>query len=83
MATAVGGLRETIVDGETGWSCPPGDADALARAIADALDHPEEARRRAAAGRAMVQRRFERRAVFDRLLALWAQPGQRGPDARR
>lgn len=83
VATAVGGLRETIVDGETGWSCPPGDADALARAIADALDHPEEARRRAAAGRAMVQRRFERRAVFDRLFALWAQPGQRGPDARR
>jgi glycosyltransferase involved in cell wall biosynthesis len=67
VATAVGGLRETIVDGETGWSCPLGDAAAMARAIADALDHPDEARRRAAAGRAMVRRSFERRAVFDRL----------------
>jgi glycosyltransferase involved in cell wall biosynthesis len=77
VATAVGGLRETIVEGETGWSVPAGDAAALARAIADALDHPEQARRRAAAGRAMVARRFERRAVFDRLFEVWAaaRPG--------
>ena len=67
VATAVGGLRETIVDGDTGWSCPASDAAAMARAIADALDHPEEARRRAGRGRELVRRRFERRAVFDRL----------------
>jgi glycosyltransferase involved in cell wall biosynthesis len=73
----VGGLRETIVEGETGWSVPAGDAAALARAIADALDHPEQARQRAAAGRTMVARRFERRAVFDRLFEVWAaaRPG--------
>lgn len=67
VATGVGGLRETIRDGVTGWTYPPGDAAALAAAIADALDRPEEARRRAAAGRAMVRERFERKTVFDRL----------------
>ena len=76
VATAVGGLRETIVDGDTGWSCPAGDAAAMARAIADALDHPEEARRRAARGRELVRRRFERRAVFDRLFEVLRSPAQ-------
>lgn len=69
VATAVGGLRETIVDGATGWSVPAGDARALAAAIADALDRPEEARRRTAAGRAMVQEQFEAGRAFSRLLA--------------
>jgi glycosyltransferase involved in cell wall biosynthesis len=64
VAAAVGGLRETIVDGRTGWSYPAGDAAALAGAIAEALDRPEEAARRARAGRALVAERFERAAVF-------------------
>ena len=68
VASAVGGLRETIVDGVTGWTYPPGDAAALARCIADALSHPEEAKRRARAGRVMVRERYERRMVFDRLM---------------
>ena len=74
VAAAVGGLRETIVDGETGWTCPAGDAAALARAMADALTRRDEARRRARAGRAMVRERFERRVVFDRLMATLEVP---------
>ena len=72
VASAVGGLRETIVDGVTGWTYPPGDAAALARAIAEALDRPEEAARRAQAGRAMVRERYEGRIVFDRLMEVLA-----------
>ncbi len=68
VASAVGGLKETIVDGVTGWTYPPGDAGALARAMGEALAHPEEARRRARVGRAMVLKRYERRMVFDRLM---------------
>jgi len=52
VATAVGGLPELVVDGVTGWLVPPRDPSALARAITDALTHPAEAARRAAAGRA-------------------------------
>jgi glycosyltransferase involved in cell wall biosynthesis len=67
VASGVGGLAETIVDGVTGWSCPPGSAGAMADAIGDALDRPDEARRRAAAGRQLVEQRFERRLVFHAL----------------
>lgn len=70
VAADVGGLRETVVDGETGWTYPVGDVVTLTRCITAALDHPEEARRRAAAGRKVVVERFERAGVFDRLDAL-------------
>ena len=38
VAAEHGGTRETVVDGETGWLVPPGDAGALARAISGALE---------------------------------------------
>ncbi|HYM73042.1 MAG TPA: glycosyltransferase family 4 protein [Stellaceae bacterium] len=38
IATDHGGARETVVPGSTGWLVPPGDPEALAAAIAEALD---------------------------------------------
>ena len=67
VAAAVGGLRETILDGQTGWTYPVGDSTALAQCIAAALDYPDEARRRAAAGRRLVAERYDRAEVFNRL----------------
>jgi glycosyltransferase involved in cell wall biosynthesis len=72
VAAAVGGLRETVIPGETGWLYPPGDAGALTDAIRAVLADPAEAARCAARGRALVQERFERRLAFDRLAALLA-----------
>ncbi len=69
VVSAVGGLLETVSDGVTGWTVPPGNAPALASALRDALDHPGEAHRRASAGRQIVQSRFERGAAFDALAA--------------
>ena len=43
MATPVGGIRETVIPGETGLLCPPGDAAALADGIVWLLDNPGEA----------------------------------------
>src|SRR5207249_9321441 len=57
-ATATGGLSETIVDGETGWTYPVGDVERLTACLEEAIDNPEEAKRRAMVGRAMVQARF-------------------------
>lgn len=37
IATDHGGAQETVLRGETGWLIPPNDADALARAIDEAL----------------------------------------------
>jgi glycosyltransferase involved in cell wall biosynthesis len=65
VASAVGGLKDTIRDGDTGWQVPVGDADALAGAIAQVLDNPAEAARRVQAGAERVDRGYEQRAVFD------------------
>lgn len=68
VASAVGGLTDTIRDGDTGWQVPVGDASAMARAIADVLDHPDEAARRTARGAALVDRLYRRDVVFDGLM---------------
>ncbi len=44
IATDHGGAKETVIEGETGWLTPPGDADALATAIAEAIDQSDEQR---------------------------------------
>jgi glycosyltransferase involved in cell wall biosynthesis len=50
LAADHGAARETVVQGETGWLVKPGDAQAWARALAEAIATPPE--RRAAMGRA-------------------------------
>lgn len=57
IATNVGGLPEVVADGETGWIIPPGDATALAVAIADAASDPVRLR-------LMGQRGRERARLF-------------------
>jgi glycosyltransferase involved in cell wall biosynthesis len=58
VATRVGGMPETVRDGETGLLVPPGDPAALAAAICRMLDDPDRARRMAQAGRALMLERF-------------------------
>jgi glycosyltransferase involved in cell wall biosynthesis len=55
VASRLGGLPFTVLDGATGLLCEPGDADDLGRKIALLLDDPELRRRLGLAGR----RRFE------------------------
>jgi len=69
VATAVSGLPEVIVPGETGWLVPPQDPQALAGAILAALKDPAEGRRRAQAGRDLVAREFDSRQNYARLQA--------------
>jgi glycosyltransferase involved in cell wall biosynthesis len=71
VATPVGGIRETVVDGETGWLVPPHDVDALADRIVWTLDHPDESRRVAEAARAAVLGRFSRDRMIEGTLALY------------
>jgi glycosyltransferase involved in cell wall biosynthesis len=50
VCTAICGNTEMVHDKESGWVVEPGNADALAAAIVEALSYPDEARRRAAKG---------------------------------
>jgi glycosyltransferase involved in cell wall biosynthesis len=67
IAAAVGGLKETIMDGKTGWTYPVGDWKTLARRIEEALDELAEAARRAAAGRGLVCEKYDSRMAFRQL----------------
>ena len=74
VATEHGSTRETVIHGETGWLVPPGDADALAGAIGEALALPP-ARRRGMAEAAMrhVRTRFTLDSMRRDTLAVYAE----------
>jgi len=78
VGTDVSGLAEAIRPGETGWLVPPEDPAALARAIEEALRDPQEAQRRARAGRELVRREFDSRKNYGHLLACFRGPGLGG-----
>lgn len=44
VASDHGGARETVIEGETGWLYPPGDAEALTRALDRVLSLSQETR---------------------------------------
>ena len=80
IATDHGGARETVVQGETGLLVPPGDAVALADALADALDL--DAVDRLALGEraiAHVRPRFDLRVMCARTLSVYDE--LLGPEA--
>ncbi|HEX9732805.1 MAG TPA: glycosyltransferase family 4 protein [Thermoanaerobaculia bacterium] len=66
VASAVSGIPEVVVDGETGWLVPPEDPPRLASALREALDDAAEARRRGEAGRRRVTETFTPRAAARR-----------------
>jgi glycosyltransferase involved in cell wall biosynthesis len=58
VATAVGGVPEEVVDGVTGLLVPPGEPEALARAMQRFLDDPQLRASAGAAGRRRALERF-------------------------
>ena len=71
VASAHGGLPEIVRDGETGVLVAPGDAVALARALAGLRDDPELRERLGAAARADVRERFAPSLLLDRVQGLY------------
>jgi glycosyltransferase involved in cell wall biosynthesis len=73
VATAVGGLRDLVVDGETGLVVPARDPSALRAALERLLGDPELRRRLGEAGRRRAGERFSWAAVTDATLAAYAE----------
>jgi glycosyltransferase involved in cell wall biosynthesis len=67
------GPADIVRPGHTGWLVEPDDEAALAGALAQAVDHPAERRRRGAAARRDVMLRFAWPALADRLCSLFAE----------
>jgi glycosyltransferase involved in cell wall biosynthesis len=71
VASAVGGARELITDGEDGFLVPPGDVDALARAIVRGLRlDPGEREQLAARARSRAAQ-FSIAATAEKMMAVY------------
>jgi glycosyltransferase involved in cell wall biosynthesis len=77
VATDVGGIPEIVRPGREGLLAAPGDAPALARALARLRQDPEEARRMGRAGRERA-RAFEIGGVVDDTVAQYGRLAKEG-----
>lgn len=79
VATGVGGVAEQVVDGETGYVVPPGDAGALGRALAALAADPDRAAAMGAAGRERQLRYFSGEAMVAGYERALGEAMRRGP----
>ena len=75
VASAVGGILEVVVDGETGLLVPPARPDALAAALTRVLEDPPLGRAMGRAGRQRVEERFSWARVAERTEQVYADAG--------
>ena len=80
VASAVGGLLDLVVDGETGIHVPPGDVEALRRALERLLADPELRRQMGEAGRLRAAERFSWATVTRETLDLYARYAGKNPE---
>ncbi len=71
VASAVGGIQEVVVDGETGFLVPPADPKALADKINLLLRDPDLARQYGQAGRRRVEQHFSWSSIADKTLQMY------------
>lgn len=71
IATPVGGVPHTLEDGDSGLIVPPGDPDALERALRRMLAGPDFARGLAARARRQVETRFTGAVMVQRYVDLY------------
>jgi glycosyltransferase involved in cell wall biosynthesis len=72
VATNVGGTRDVLEPGRTGWRVPPAEPIALANAIQQALGRPETATAYARAAHSLVRHGFNLTTHVSGLQALYA-----------
>jgi glycosyltransferase involved in cell wall biosynthesis len=73
VATAAGGIPESVVDGVTGRLVPVRDHTALAQALLDVLERPELAAAFGRAGRARFEERFSADRMVEETLVIYKE----------
>ncbi len=82
VATDVGGAREAIEEGETGYVVAPGDDETLAARIVELLQDPARAWRMGERGRRVVEEKFSCEAQLANTEALYTRLLERGATQR-
>jgi D-inositol-3-phosphate glycosyltransferase len=77
VASAVGGMLDTVVNGVTGLHVPPCDPEALAMALRRLLDDPDLRRRMGESGRMRAVRDYGWETVAARTLEVYRSVGDR------
>ncbi len=67
ITTTATGCRDAVQHGVTGWLVRPGDPQELTVRLLSVLSNPEAGRQMGSAGRAWVERDFERNQVWQRI----------------
>lgn len=73
IASRVGGIKEVVLDGETGFLVNPDDPEELAEKIRVILNNPELAARFKEAGRKRVEDHFSWETIANRTVELYTQ----------
>ncbi len=73
VATSVGGVRDIVEDGATGKVVPPGDANALAQAIASLLQDRAEATRLGNSAREFVNKTYSIECLHNETYARYSR----------
>src|SRR2546421_6077581 len=71
VVTDVGGAREAVAEGETGFIVPAGDDENMAARVITLLREPERARAMGHRGRLIVEEKFSCEAQLERTTALY------------
>jgi glycosyltransferase involved in cell wall biosynthesis len=82
IASRVGGIPEVIQDGHSGCLVPPGDPEALVRAILALADAPQRREQMAQAARQTAKQHFAAEKVGQRVRELYGQLLDHRPEAR-
>jgi glycosyltransferase involved in cell wall biosynthesis len=80
VSTDVGGIRDAVVPGETGWRVPRQDTEAFAAALLEVARDAREAEQRGERGRERYVAQFTVDAMIDRYAELFARAAARDGD---
>jgi glycosyltransferase involved in cell wall biosynthesis len=82
VGSRIGGLPESVLDGQTGLLVPPRDPQALADAIVRLLNHHDLRKNFGQQGRQHIERRFDWLHSLESMVALYQELLQAKPDQR-